>query len=107
MHEHEVLQLFFTFDIIGDMEISNTLRNVEICLTNDTLATILGVPRAGIQNIKGCKETGEFTKLVIKRVAFKRARLHMKFLKGEYQLIFEFMNKVMVCRTNTNNQICC
>ncbi|KAH0665459.1 hypothetical protein KY290_027692 [Solanum tuberosum] len=60
---------------------------------------ILGVPVLGVRTIEGCKPSGEFSKHSTKRGDVKRAGLPKKFLKGEYQLMFEFINKVMVPRT--------
>ncbi|KAH0761720.1 hypothetical protein KY290_017793 [Solanum tuberosum] len=57
------------------------------------------LPVVGIRTIEGCKPTGDFSKLATKRGDDKRAGLPKKFLKGEYQLMFEFINKVMVPRT--------
>ncbi|KAH0686204.1 hypothetical protein KY289_016969 [Solanum tuberosum] len=79
--------------------IKTIVKNVEIHLDKETLGIILGVPVVGIQTIEGCKPTGDFLKLATKRGDDKRAGLPKKFLKGEYQLMFEFINKVMMPRT--------
>ncbi|KAG5586704.1 hypothetical protein H5410_047138 [Solanum commersonii] len=52
----------------------------------------------GIQSIEGCKPSREFTKHATKYGDIKCAGLPKKFLKGEYQLMFEFINKVLVPR---------
>ncbi|KAH0696343.1 hypothetical protein KY290_013711 [Solanum tuberosum] len=52
-----------------------------------------------IRMIEGCKPSSDFTKLAPKCGDVKRAGLPKKFLKGEYQLLFEFINKVLVPRT--------
>lgn len=54
------------------------------------------MPVRGIQSIEGCKPSSEFTKHATKRGDIKQTCLPKKFLKGEYQLFFEFINKVPV-----------
>ncbi|KAH0645534.1 hypothetical protein KY284_033418 [Solanum tuberosum] len=76
--------------------IMTTVRNVETCLDEEILGIILGVYMEGIRKIKGCKPSSDFTKLATKRGDVKNAGLPIKFLKGEYQLLFEFINKVLV-----------
>ncbi|KAH0701672.1 hypothetical protein KY285_015950 [Solanum tuberosum] len=53
----------------------------------------------GIKSIEGCKPSTEFTQQATKRGDIKRAGLPKKFLRGEYQLIVEFINKVLVPRS--------
>ncbi|KAH0698786.1 hypothetical protein KY284_013001 [Solanum tuberosum] len=79
--------------------ITTTVQNVEIHLDEENLGIILGVPVVGVRTIEGCKPSSDFSKLATKRGDVKRAGLPKKFLKGEYQLMFEFINKVMVPRT--------
>ncbi|KAG5594699.1 hypothetical protein H5410_035931 [Solanum commersonii] len=71
---------------------------VEIFLDEETLGIIL-VPVKGIRSIKGCKPSSEFTKQATKHGDIKCASLPKKFLKEEYQLMFEFINKLSVPRT--------
>ncbi|KAG5605121.1 hypothetical protein H5410_026613 [Solanum commersonii] len=37
--------------------ITTIVRNVQICLDEETLGIILGVPMVGVRTIKGCKPT--------------------------------------------------
>ncbi|KAH0650083.1 hypothetical protein KY284_029995 [Solanum tuberosum] len=57
------------------------------------------VPVEGIRTIEDCKPSSDFIKLATKCGDVKNAGLPKKFLKGEYQLLFEFINKVLVPRT--------
>ncbi|KAH0742983.1 hypothetical protein KY290_030976 [Solanum tuberosum] len=81
------------------MGVRTIVKEVEIFLDEETLGIILGVPMKGIRSIKGCKPSSEFTKQATKRGDIKCASLPKIFLKGEYQLMFEFINKVLVPRT--------
>ncbi|KAH0738544.1 hypothetical protein KY290_037249 [Solanum tuberosum] len=99
LHEPEVREFFYKMELLEGGGITTTVRNVEIHLDEETLGIILGVPVVGVRTIEGCKPSTDFSKLATKRGDVKRAGLPKKFLKGEYQLMFEFINKVMVPRT--------
>ncbi|KAG5572748.1 hypothetical protein H5410_062514 [Solanum commersonii] len=94
--------IFYVVSIQGD-GIATTVRNVETCLDEEILGIILGVHVEGIRTIEGCKPSSDFTKLATKRGDVKNAGLPKKFLKGEYQLLFEFINKMLVPRTEKEN----
>ncbi|KAG5575634.1 hypothetical protein H5410_055768 [Solanum commersonii] len=64
--------------------ITTTVKDIEICLDEETLRIIRGVHVKGIRIIEGCKPYREFTKLATKRGEIKRAGLPKKLLKGEY-----------------------
>ncbi|KAH0696718.1 hypothetical protein KY290_014117 [Solanum tuberosum] len=99
LHEPEVREFFYKMELLESGGIATTVRNVETCLDEEILGIILGVPVEGIQTIEGCKPSSDFTKLATKRGDVKNAGLLKRFLKGEYQLLFEFINKVLVPRT--------
>ncbi|KAG5572937.1 hypothetical protein H5410_062703 [Solanum commersonii] len=99
LHEPEMHEFFYKIKLLKGGGITTTVRNVQIHLDEETLGIILGVPVVGVRTIEGCKPTGDFSKLAIKLGNVKRAGLPKKFLKGEYQLMFEFINKVVVPRT--------
>ncbi|KAK4725126.1 hypothetical protein R3W88_027905 [Solanum pinnatisectum] len=79
--------------------IKTTVKGVEILLDEETLGIILGVPVEGIRSIECCKPFSEFSTRSTKRGDVKHAGLPKKFLNGEYQMLFEFINKVLVPRT--------
>ncbi|KAG5585058.1 hypothetical protein H5410_045492 [Solanum commersonii] len=78
-------------ELIG---VRTIVKRVKIALDEETLGIILGAPVKGIRSIEGCKPSSEFTKHATKRGDIKLAGLSKKFLKGEYQLLFEFINKI-------------
>ncbi|KAG5605911.1 hypothetical protein H5410_027403 [Solanum commersonii] len=100
LHEPEVREFFYKMELLECGGITTIVRNVQIRLDEETLGIILGVPVVGVQTIEGCKPIGDFLKLATKRGDVKRAGLPKKFLKGEYQLIFEFINKGNILRGN-------
>ncbi|KAG5616685.1 hypothetical protein H5410_016509 [Solanum commersonii] len=95
LHEPEVREFFYRMELLNGGGIKTIVRNVEICLDEETLGIILGVPVIGTRTIEGCKPTGDFSKCATKRGDAKLVGIPKKFLKGEYQLIFELINKVM------------
>ncbi|KAH0645402.1 hypothetical protein KY284_033286 [Solanum tuberosum] len=99
LHEPEVHEFFYKMKLLEGGGIATTVRNVETCLDEEILGIILGVPVEIIRTIEGYKPSSDFTKLATKRGDVKNAGLSKKFLKGEYQLLFEFINKVLVPRT--------
>ncbi|KAG5616007.1 hypothetical protein H5410_015831 [Solanum commersonii] len=68
-HQRVLKGRVFDTDIITKFGggITTTVRDVKICLDEETLGIILGVHVAGIRTIEGCKPIEEFTKLAIKR----------------------------------------
>ncbi|KAG5592065.1 hypothetical protein H5410_042579 [Solanum commersonii] len=74
LHEPEVHKFFYKMELLEEGGIKAIVKN-------------------------GCKLTGDFSKLATKREDAKCTGLPKKFLKWEYQLMFEFINKVMVPRT--------
>ncbi|KAG5596352.1 hypothetical protein H5410_037584 [Solanum commersonii] len=101
LHEPEVREFFYKMKLLEGGGITTTVRNVEIHLDEETLGIILGVPVKGVRTIEGCKPSSKFLKHATKQGDVKRAGLSKKFLKGEYQLMFEFINKVMLNKNVT------
>ncbi|WMV43098.1 hypothetical protein MTR67_036483 [Solanum verrucosum] len=94
LHEPEVREFFYKMELLEGGGIATTVKNIETCLDEELLGIILGVPVEGIRTIEGCKPSSDFTKFATKRGNVKNAGLPIKFLKWEYQLLFEFINKV-------------
>ncbi|KAH0714884.1 hypothetical protein KY284_007789 [Solanum tuberosum] len=105
LHEHEVREFFYKMELLDDGGIQTTVKKVKICLNEESLGIILGVPSKGISSIEGCKPSSEFTEWATKCGDIKRAGLPKKFLRGEYQLMFEFINKVLVPWSQKRNAI--
>ncbi|KAH0645282.1 hypothetical protein KY284_033166 [Solanum tuberosum] len=84
LHKPEVREFFYKMELLESGGITTTVRNVETYLDEEILGIILD-----------CKPSSDSTK----RGDVKNAGLPKRFLKGEYQLLFEFINKVLVPRT--------
>lgn len=68
-------------------------------MNDKTLAIIIGLPTTGIGHIEGCEPSTAFTELATKKGEPKKARVPKMKLKGEYQLTFEYVNKIKVPRS--------
>ncbi|KAH0633579.1 hypothetical protein KY284_036365 [Solanum tuberosum] len=99
LHEPELHKFFYMMEVLNNGGIRTTVNDVKNFLDEETLGIILSVPMKGIRFIEGCKPSSEFTKHTTKKGDIKRAGLPKKFLKGEYQLFFEIINKALVPRT--------
>lgn len=53
----------------------------------------------GVRSIEGCKPSIQFTMIDTKHREVNLEGLPTKLLKGEYQLVFEFINKFLVPKT--------
>ncbi|KAG5607439.1 hypothetical protein H5410_028931 [Solanum commersonii] len=67
-------------------------------LDEDLLGEILEVLREGIRSVVGKTCTMKFVKECSKIPNTRRVGVLKKLMKGEYQLVFEFVNKVLLPR---------
>ncbi|KAH0743491.1 hypothetical protein KY290_031484 [Solanum tuberosum] len=68
-------------------------------LTEELLGQILEVLREGTRSVVGKTCTAEFVKECPKIPNTRRTGIQKKLMKGEYHLLFEFVNKVLLPRT--------
>ncbi|KAG5579767.1 hypothetical protein H5410_050394 [Solanum commersonii] len=66
LQELEVREFFYKMELLERGGITTIVKDIKICLNEETLGIMLGVPVAGIRTIEGCKPTEEFTKLATK-----------------------------------------
>ena len=57
------------------------------------------MPREGTQSVLGRTCSFEFAVVISKTPTTKVAGIYKKIMKSEYQLVFEFINKVLLPRT--------
>ncbi|KAH0665293.1 hypothetical protein KY290_027559 [Solanum tuberosum] len=99
LHELEVREFYYKMELLSDGGIKTTVRGVDISLNKEILGIILSVHVEGIRSIEGCKPSSEFYQQATKHGGNKCAGMPKKFLRGEYQLMFKFINKVFAPRT--------
>ena len=82
------------------MDIINTwINDIVVHLDETLLGTILRVPQDGTRFVVGTRGSVEFVTLCSKHLTTKCAGLFKKGMKSEYQLVFEFVNKTLLPRT--------
>ena len=64
------------------------------------MSKILRVPREGTRFVHGRTCSSEFASVISKTPTTKVAGTYKKIMKSEYQLVFEFINKVLLPHTD-------
>ncbi|KAG5620861.1 hypothetical protein H5410_006079, partial [Solanum commersonii] len=82
LHEPEVREFFHKMELLESGGITTTVRDVEICLDEELLGIILGVPVERIRSIERCKPSSDFTILATKCGDVKHVGLPKSFAKG-------------------------
>ncbi|WMV54998.1 hypothetical protein MTR67_048383 [Solanum verrucosum] len=85
--------------LLEDGGINSTVHGLEITLSEEILGFILDVLTQGIRSVEGCEPSTEYVLRSSKYENMKCSRVLKKFHKGEHQLYFEFVNKVMLPQT--------
>ncbi|KAG5605063.1 hypothetical protein H5410_026555 [Solanum commersonii] len=93
LHEEEVREFYYNIEFEEDGSINTRVGDKNLHLTEDLLGQILEIPREGTRSVIGKTCTEEFVKECSKIPNTRRAGIQKKLMKGEYQLLFEFVNK--------------
>lgn len=76
-----------------------SVHGVEITLSEEVLGIILDIPCKVIRSVKGCKTSIDYVQRATKFGDLKCTWVPKRFIKGEHQLYFEFINMVLLPRT--------
>ncbi|KAH0644928.1 hypothetical protein KY284_032812 [Solanum tuberosum] len=76
-----------------------SVHGVEITLSEEVLGIILDIPCKVIRSVKGCKTSIDYVQRATKFGDLKCTWVPKRFIKGEHQLYFEFVNMVLLPRT--------
>ncbi|KAG5624939.1 hypothetical protein H5410_010157 [Solanum commersonii] len=98
-HKEEVREFYYNIKFEEDGSINTRVGDKSLHLTEDLLGKILEVPREGTRSVVGKTYIVEFVKECSKIPNTRRAGTQKKLMKGEYQLLFEYVNKVLLPRT--------
>ncbi|KAK4721732.1 hypothetical protein R3W88_011965 [Solanum pinnatisectum] len=98
LHEEEVRESYYNIDFGEDGSITSRVGNKNLYLDEDLLGQILAVPRGEIRSLVKKTYTTKFVKECSKIPNTCRAGIQKKLIKGLYQLLFEFVNKVLLPR---------
>ncbi|KAH0748684.1 hypothetical protein KY290_027916 [Solanum tuberosum] len=99
LHEEHIQDFYCNVEFAKDGNINTWVDNESLYLDEELLGKILEVPREGTRFMVGKSCTKKFVKECSKLPDMRRAGVQKKLLKGEYQLFFEFFNKVLLPRT--------
>ena len=99
LHKEEVRELYYNVQFLEDGSLLTRVNNVAISLNEEVLGKILRVPTEGTRSVQGKTCSSEFASLISKTPTTKVAGIYKKIMKSEYQLVFEFINKVLLPRT--------
>ncbi|KAG5629597.1 hypothetical protein H5410_001314 [Solanum commersonii] len=87
LHEKEVREFYYIIEFAENGNINSKVGDKSLYLDEDLLEEILEVPREGIKSVVG------------KTCTMKFAKECSKILTLEYQLVFKFVNKVLIPQT--------
>ena len=82
-----------------DGSLLTRVNNIAISLNEVVLGKILRVPTEGTRSVLNKNCSSEFASMISKTPTTKVAGIYKKIMKSEYQLVFEFINKVVLPRT--------
>ncbi|WMV09722.1 hypothetical protein MTR67_003107 [Solanum verrucosum] len=98
MHEDQVREFYYNVEFNEDGSLHTLVGDKRIHLNEELLGVILEVPREGIRSVAGKLCTKHFSNECSKLPDMHCAGIQKKLMKGEYQLLFEFVNKVALSR---------
>ncbi|KAH0746521.1 hypothetical protein KY285_008178 [Solanum tuberosum] len=86
LHEDQVSDFYYNVEFIEDGSLNTRVGDKNFHLNEERLGKILGVPMEGIRSVAG-------------QYCSKSLFKYVKLMNGVYQLIFEFVNKVILPRS--------
>ena len=81
-----------------DWSFLTRVNNIAISLNEVVLGRILRVPTEGTRSVLNNTCSSKFASMISKTPTTKVAGIYKKIMKSEYQLVFEFVNKVVLPR---------
>ena len=82
-----------------DGSLLTRVNDIAIFLDEEVLSKILRVPTEGTRSVLGKTCSSEFASMISKTPTTKVVGIYKKIMKSEYQLVFKFINKVLLPRT--------
>ena len=104
LHEEEVSKFYYNVKFKDDGCILTRVNDIAISLEKEVLSKILRVPKEGTRSVLGKTWSSKFASVISKTPTTKVAGIYKKIMKSEYQLVFEFINKVLLPRTEKRGQ---
>lgn len=98
LHKWEVREFYLNLKIHKDGGFVTSVREISFRVDEEILSDILKVNRKGIRTVVDKSPTKNFLEEARKMKNLNLSAVSKKFLKGQYQLYFEFVNKVLLPR---------
>ncbi|TMW80852.1 hypothetical protein EJD97_014393, partial [Solanum chilense] len=99
LHEEEVRELYYNIQFQEDGSVHTRVNDIAVHLDEFLLGKILKVPLDCTRSVIGKTCSVEFVALVSKLSPTKCTGVFKKVMKSVYQLVFEFVNKTLLPRT--------
>ncbi|KAH0767524.1 hypothetical protein KY285_003395 [Solanum tuberosum] len=99
LHEEQVREFYYNVEFVEDGSLNTLVGNESLRLDEELLGKILEVPKQGTRSMVGKSCTKQFVKECSKLPHMRHAGVQKNLMKGEYQLLFEFVNKVLLPQT--------
>ncbi|KAK4733461.1 hypothetical protein R3W88_007722 [Solanum pinnatisectum] len=99
LHEEQVQEFYYNVNFAEDGSLNTLVGDESLHLDEELLGKILEVPREGTRSVVGKLCSKQFVNECSKIPDMHHAGVQKKLMKGEYQLLFEFVNKVLLPRT--------
>ena len=99
LYEEEVCEFYYNVQFKEDGSILTRVNDIVVHLDESLLSKILRVPREGTRSVLGRTCSTEFASLISKIPTTKVTGIYKNIMKREYQLVFEFINKVLLPHT--------
>ena len=96
LHEEEVREFYYNVQFMEDGSLLTRVNNIAISLDEVVLGRILRVPTEGTRSVLSKTCSSEFASMISMTPTTKVAGIYKKIMKSEYQLVFEFVNKVVL-----------
>ncbi|KAK4713612.1 hypothetical protein R3W88_019519 [Solanum pinnatisectum] len=96
LHKEQVREFYYNVEFTEDGSLNTLVGDKSVHLNEELLGKILDVPRKGTTSVveKPCSQN--FANECSKHPDMHHVDIQKKLMKGEYQLLFEFVNKVLL-----------
>lgn len=96
LYESQVRVFYYNDVIENDGSLTTKVSERKLLLNEEVLSKVLRMPKEGIRLVVGKPCSKHFMEICRKMQNLNNIDVPKKFLKGGYQLIFEFVNKILL-----------
>ncbi|KAG5584878.1 hypothetical protein H5410_045312 [Solanum commersonii] len=93
LHKEKDREFYYNVNFAKDESLNTLVSNKRLHLDEEIMGKIMEVPREGTRSVVGKLCSKQFVMECSKLPDKHRTNVQKKLIKGEYQLLFEFVNK--------------